>query len=258
VHCIIKSSKLLASIKRINYLFCLLYKKSMKRVAIFGKSEENSKHLKSLLSRFNFIIDETNPELVISYGGDGTFLMSERAFPGVPKVLIRDSNICNKCHNHPIDHVFEMISKGDYKLINLIKLKGVVNNKKLLVCTNDFVIRNKLPTHALRFKLFINDKQIDGELIGDGLVISTVFGSTGYYYSITKKSFSKGIGVAFNNIHKKIKHLVIKERDEIKIEITRGDAVLVADNNPEIIELCENDVVQIKKTEQIARLIELI
>lgn len=229
----------------------------MKKVIIFGKSEESSKHLELLLNKFSFIITKTNPDIIISYGGDGTFLMSERKFPGIPKALIRDSNICNKCHNHPTDYVFEMISKGKYKINDLIKLKGIVNNKELLICTNDFVIRNKLPTHALRFKLFINDKQIGDELIGDGLVISTVFGSTGYYYSITNKSFTNGIGIAFNNIHKKIKHLIIKEIDKIRIEITRGDAVLVADNNLEIIELSENDIVQIEKTNQTAKIIEI-
>ncbi len=229
----------------------------MKKISIYGKNKENSKHLSLLLKKFDFVIEKTNPEIIISYGGDGTFLMAERIFPGVPKALVRDSKICNKCHNHPIDRVFEMISKENYEIINFIKLKATVNNKENLICTNDFVIRNKLPTHALRFKLWINDKQIDDELIGDGLVISTVFGSTGYYYSITKESFTKGIGVAFNNIHKKIKHLIITELDKISVEIIRGDAVLVADNDPKIIELLEKDVINIEKSDQIVRIIQV-
>lgn len=225
----------------------------MKRIAIFGRN--GFENLNDLLKKYNFIIDETNPEIIISYGGDGTFLMSERAFPQIPKVLIRNSNICNKCHNHPTEHVLEKIYKEEYKTTEYTKLKARVKNKEL-TCTNDFVIRNKLPTHALRFIVIVNDNSSE-ELIGDGIVISTPFGSTGYYYSITRKNFTKGIGIAFNNLHKQKEHLNINEQDKIKIEITRGDAVLVSDNNPTIIELKEGDIIEIQKSEEVAKVIEI-
>ncbi len=224
----------------------------MKHIAVFGRNGFDS--LNGLLKKYGFVVDEINPEIVVSYGGDGTFLMSERAFPGIPKVLIRNSNICNKCHNHPTEHVLDKISKGDYKVVEHVKLKAGIKSKEL-ICTNDFVIRNKLPTHALRFKMNINGESGD-ELIGDGVVISTVFGSSGYYYSIARRNFSRGIGVAFNNLHKEREHLNIGENDKIRVEIIRGDAVLVSDNDPTIIELKEGDIVEIEKCDDVARLIE--
>ena len=87
------------------------------------------------------------------------------------------------------------------------------------------------------------------------MVVATPFGSTAYYHSISRKSFDKGIGVAFNNTTKPVKHLVLDEAAVVEVEIVRGQAVLVADNNPHIIDLIEGQTIKIQKAPETAKVI---
>jgi len=122
---------------------------------------------------------------------------------------------------------------------------------------NDIAIRNILPTHAIRFFLFIDGKQANNEYIGDGLVVSTPFGSTAYFESITHKNFETGLGIAFNNTINERKPIYISEKSEIKIEIIRNEAHIVADNNPNILIAKPNDILIIRKAKETAKIIHL-
>lgn len=197
-----------------------------------------------------------NPEAVICQGGDGTLLLAERTYPGVPKILVKDSPTCQKGVDLPWDKVKEKILNQEFEIEEYLKLECLVNQKRRLICFNDLIVRNDFPTHAIRFDLQVGEKKYEN-LIGDGLVIATPFGSTAYYNSITRKPFDKGIGIAFNNLTKHREHLVVEENSVIKIKINRKTAHLVADNNPGFISIKENDVLEIKKSKEIARLIRL-
>jgi len=89
------------------------------------------------------------------------------------------------------------------------------------------------------------------------VVISTPFGSTAYFHSIARKDFEGGIGIAFSNTTKPTEHLVVDEKSTIEVEISRGHAVLVADNNPKVIEIIEGQKLIIKKSDQKAIVIEM-
>ncbi|MBI5140111.1 MAG: NAD(+)/NADH kinase [Candidatus Vogelbacteria bacterium] len=96
------------------------------------------------------------------------------------------------------------------------------------------------------------------EIIGDGLVVATSLGSTGYYRSITDSIFNVGIGVAFNNSTEQADHMIIKDSSEIDIEITRGPVYVYTDNQPDHILLDEGGRIHIKKSPQCARVIEVL
>ena len=74
------------------------------KIAVFGKTPESKHELAAAAEKEGFEYEEKLPDIVISYGGDGTFLRAERKYPGVIKALFRYSNICKKCHNLPINH----------------------------------------------------------------------------------------------------------------------------------------------------------
>lgn len=206
------------------------------KITLFGKK---SNQIKTLVESIGFSIVSKNPEAVITYGGDGTLLSAESKFPSIPKLAIRDNSICIKCQNHEDKIVLIKLREGKLKLTKYHKLEGVLEGKKLLAI-NDFVIRNSLQMHAIRFKVFKNSKQIDSLIIGDGIVLATSFGSTGYFQSITKTNFSRGFGLAFNNTTIDLKAEYFNEKDTIKIVIVRGPATLTSDNNPENFELSGN------------------
>ena len=223
------------------------------KIAIYGKTPESKAQLLKEINKAGFRRDEKHPDLVISYGGDGTFLWAERAYPGVPKALFRYSKICKKCHNLPIKHALALIKKKRYKIMTYPKLEARIGTTKLLG-TNDIVVRNSLPTHAVRFTLSVNGNQVNGEFIGDGIIAATPFGSTAYFHSTTRKTFTKGIGIAFNNTTVAHLPLFLPQNSIIKLTVTRGEAFVVADNQPRLIMLSPGKSVTIKTSKQKTKL----
>ncbi len=96
--------------------------------------------------------------------------------------------------------------------------------------------------HAIRFKVLKNGHAITSEIIiGDGVVATTPFGSTGYFKSITRETLENGFALAFNNTVQEFTPLKFDEDDVIKIVIIRGPGSLSSDNNPKLIQLREHD-----------------
>lgn len=223
------------------------------KIAVFGKTPESKKQLERAISSFGFKLVTRNPDIVISYGGDGTLLMSEHKYPGIPKAPFRYSKICNKCHDLPILHALELLENQKYRLEEFIKIETKIGKKKL-TAANDIIVRNKEPTSALRFSLEI-DGEKKGEYIGDGVVVATPLGSSAYFNSITRKTFKRGIGIAFNNTVRQQKPVYLSENSKIKIKIIRMTAQVAADNNPKILELKEGKSLTIKKSTEKTNLV---
>lgn len=232
----------------------------MKRIRIIGKDLDKINCLRGKFLEKGFECVEENPDLVISYGGDGMFLISERMFPGVPKILVRDSEIGNKYEDYCIDEILDFYSSGNFDLEEIQKIRATKKGQfevRELVGVNDIVIRNSLPTEAIRFRYRINEGVWSETLIGDGVVISTPYGSSegAYFHSITEESFNEGIGMAFNNTTKKLSPKIQKIGDEIEVEIIRGLGVLVSDNNRDFVNLEKGDTIKIKIVEEVARIV---
>lgn len=219
------------------------------KVLLYSRYGKYAEEIEDQIKDADLEIVDKNPDIVITHGGDGTILGAERDYPGIPKLPLRNSAICHLCSPLPNEKVLELLSKNLLKTKELIKLEASVNGR-ILVALNDVVIAHKFPNLALRFK--IDSK----EMIGDGVVIATPFGSTGYFYSITHRAITKGIGLAFNNIHnQEVKPRVLEEDTEIKVTITRGPGVLAADNDPRLIDLKEGEEITVKKSPHSAKIL---
>lgn len=223
------------------------------KVALFGESKD--KILKTIIDS-GFEIDDVNPEIVISYGGDGTLMRSETKYPNIPKVILKNSSICKLCSALSNEEVLEKIKKAEYSTEECWKVsveaKGTIKD-----ALNDITVHNADPRHAMRYKIKVNGKDIGHEIIGDGVVASTPFGSTGYYRSITDSFFELGLGLAFNNSTEQSDHMVLKEDSKIDIEITRGPASIYADNQMDLIDLKDGDTVHIEKSKEVAKIIRV-
>ena len=196
-----------------------------------------------------------NPDVVIAFGGEGTFLYSEMKYPGVPKVFAVHSSRCRKCSHHNYKKIINALVEKKFKISEHVKVQASANGKTL-VGLNDVNLHYKPPC-ALRFSLDIGKKQAVKECIGDGLIVSTPYGSSGYFFSITGKTFSRGLGIAFNNPVSRLKERIVPENSVIKVKIVRGPGVLCTDCSKKAINLNTGDTIKINKHANFARILKL-
>lgn len=242
-----------------------------KRIAVVGK---HASLVKKLCRKHGFAVDGRKPDLVVTFGGDGTILHSERLYPGVPKLCARFSQHCLKCgvgtffHSklHHGEHVNllhsaaaleealkKIASKKNEKIKVKMeeKLEAVVKRrgKKVFRTTalNEIQVHNKNPLHAIRGVACAGSDC--RTFIGDGVIVSTPFGSTAYFYSVTGKSFEKGVGIAFNNPTKKTPPIFSDLKGKsARIFIERRNGLLIADNDPKMFLLEAADEILVKKS----------
>jgi NAD+ kinase len=224
------------------------------KIKIVGRHIED---ILPVLENKDIEIVDSNPDLVIAHGGDGALLGAEREFSTIPKLPIRDYKTAPRCEEHAsFEHILDQCLAGKLEQSELIKIGGFANGEKLLGI-NDIFIHNADRGGALRYRLFIDDELYEESVIGDGVGISTVHGSTAYYRSITHSIFKIGIGLAFNNSTEATNHLVLPEDTVIRVEMTRGPALLVADNSPKMLEINSGDTVLLKKVQDKAYVLGL-
>ena len=214
------------------------------RVIIFGK---NKADIRPLVQAAGFAVVEENAQFVISYGGDGTLMHAEHEYPGIPKIVLKDSIICKRCSPLPNEEVLKKVINRRYAVEELMKLEADADGRKLFAM-NDIIVHNKDPRHAIRYSLSVNGLPIGNTIIGDGIVVATPFGSTAYYRSIADGSFELGIGLAFNNSTEQSDHVVLKEDSVITVKIIRGPAVLYADNQEHELILGKDAEVVIRRS----------
>lgn len=223
----------------------------MIKVGLFGKNSDSIRHL---IPEYGLEFVDDKPDVIVSYGGDGTLLSAERKYPSIPKLPIRDSKVCKKCPLHTTEHLLQKLSEGIIKLEEYPKLEAKFGAEEVLAL-NDLVIRNSTPMHALRFRVYLNEKLIREEvIIGDGIVATTVFGSTGYYQSITRKTIDKDFALAFNNTTFHIEPVKFSKHDKLRVEIIRGPGSLSSDNNPKLLFLKEGDSLTIQPSSHSAQI----
>lgn len=223
----------------------------MIKVSLFGKNSDSIRHF---VPQFGLELVEDKPEVIVSYGGDGTLLSAERKYPGIPKLPIRDSKTCKKCPIHTTEYLLKALSEDTIELQIFPKLEAKSGNQDFLAI-NDIVVRNSTPMHALRFRLFVSNQSIKPEIvIGDGVVATTAFGSTGYYQSITRKTIEEGFALAFSNTTQVIESFKFSLGEEIKVVIVRGPGTLSSDNNPKLLGLREGAEVRIFASTHKARI----
>ena len=224
------------------------------KVAVCTLSEKEK--LKKILVKHGFEIVTKHPDFVLCYGGDGTILYGERLYPNIPKLLIKTTGVC-RTYDYPaksLDSVLKKVKEHNYLVLEEMKLETVYKDN-LLTALNEIQIHTKLPTRAIRFSVTADKKKFDN-LIGDGVVVSTAFGSTGYYLATGGRPFKGGIGLSFNNLHsEKIFPVILHEDSKIKIRLNRDSAILLSDNNPKYFNLNEKDEIIIQKSEDTARFI---
>ena len=222
-------------------------------ITLFGTKAENLK--KSVDRHANLTLVDADPDVVVCYGGDGTLLAAEREFPGVPKVPVLNSRRGHRCIPHPAKEVLQGLAEGKLVSNSYTKIRAEVlrGDERLipaeLVALNEFNVHMGLINSAVRFQLWLNGEPYENgvELLGDGFVVCTPFGSTAYFAQITRGIFTTGLGIAFKSTNAHVDHLIVPDNTEFRVRITRGPAVLAYDSADQYVQLVEDDELIVRR-----------
>jgi NAD+ kinase len=135
-----------------------------------------------------------NIDLVISVGGDGTFIEASHFIDGDLPMLGVNSDPSTSEGFHTSANRFDFekrmedILTGNFKTKKLARLSAVLNSKKLPLALNDIYVGSKFHFKASRYLL--NFRGLQEEQKSSGIVFSTGGGSTAWYKSAGGEPFS--------------------------------------------------------------------
>ena len=222
------------------------------KIRLVGKNLEDIRPLLALADFAEAGEGET-PELVVTHGGDGALLGAARDYPQLPILPVRDARTAPLCPRHECRIQLEAFRAGRTRLLPLPMISGAVRDVTLHAL-NDVFLHNMDRSSALRYRVRINGELYANEVVGDGVGLASVHGSTAYYKSITHSIFRVGIGLAFSNSTEEVSHLVLSESSVIEIEVVRGPGILIADNSPVRPVVNEGEIVTLRQSDRTARI----
>jgi len=223
------------------------------KVLLFGAKSGDVKD--EIAKHPGLALVSADPDAVVCYGGDGTLLTAEHEWPCVPKVPIRNSRRGNRCIAHPAAEVIERLAAGTLVRTEYLKIEcalrraGAAKPDSPLTAMNEFNLHMARINSAVRFRMWLDDEPYNAgqEILGDGFVISTPFGSTAYFDHITRGFFHSGIGIAFKSTSEHTNHVIVSDNVVFRIVIARGPATLAYDNSTEYIDVAEGDEIVVRK-----------
>lgn len=206
-------------------------------------------------------------DLLIVLGGDGTLLGVARDINGKYDVPILGVNIGNLGFLSSIEiqdfsEALKKIKNGQYIIQNRILLECTMLNQddndkgKAL---NDVVIARGTLSRMAKFEVFIDNK-LYYRFKGDGLIVSTPTGSTGYSFSAGGPFIYPDVDVIILTpicTHTRgMQPIVLKSSSEIliKAENYNGEIYLTFDGQ-EAKQINDNTSIIIKKAKQIAKIL---
>jgi len=203
------------------------------------RSEADSPALASLrkkLEENGFIYDELNPDLVLAVGGDGTLM----------RVI----------HEHKLRGRFILINSGhlgfysDYSLDELDSFTEDILHKDPFVepvpvfsffingAEHPFINDVSLQTGNTCFLRLLLNGELLTEARGNGIVISSPIGTTGYLTSLGSPVVTAPLDIyqysliapCYNRLYPNpIRKAIIKGRDVLKVEVLRGPVDVYVD-----------------------------
>lgn len=176
----------------------------MKKIRLFVNNNEKSlevaKNIQEKLEKKNFQIVDENYEIAIAIGGDGSFLR-----------MVKESNFNDKCiyvginagtlgfaqeiNLDEINEFIKVLEHDEFKIeeIGIAEIEIITPDScSKQLALNELVVRD-LDLNTTNLKIEVENNLLEN-YVGDGILISTSFGSTAY-------NLSFGGSIVYNTFH---------------------------------------------------------
>ena len=194
--------------------------------------------------------EKKTKNIAIAYGGDGTILDVVRQTKGdIAIIPIRNYGLCKK-HS---DHLMAILDGTTDEKLKLTLCPFIEYNFSAATAKDrgiaEIVVKNIDPTCALRFNLYVGEKAYMKNVVADGIIMSTAYGSTGYFKSVARCIFNMdAIGIAFIAPTQGINNVVVGSTKKIRVEFIRSaDIIVTADKAKTTLAVKANDCIDIER-----------
>ncbi len=203
-------------------------------------------------------IEDMNVDVIITVGGDGTILLAlQRARGKILGVNMGLLGFLTEINPEEIDSAINKIENGDYFLDRRMKIKVILNGKRLYDCTNEVVIHTA-EIAKLRSYIVFYEKELLEEFRADGLIVATPTGSTSYALSAGGPILHPNLeGMVLTPIapFKKYPKSFVLPAGKMRITLKDGKSNLLVLDGQHSVKISNDDVVEIEKSENYAEFI---
>ncbi|WMJ87656.1 NAD(+)/NADH kinase [Anaerocolumna sp. MB42-C2] len=212
-------------------------------------------------------------ECAIVLGGDGTIIQAanDLAGKGIPILGINLGTLgfLAEIEKHNLYEALDVLYSDQFSLESRMMLKGNVYSKKVRVyggiVLNDIVITRSGFSRIISVSIFVNDELV-GRYRGDGVIVSTPTGSTGYNLSsggpIVKPDARTIIITPICPHTLNSRSIVVSSEDSVKIKIDESkktqeeEAIATFDGRMAIL-LQAEDIIEVGKAKEETKLVKI-
>lgn len=209
---------------------------------------------------------ESAPECIVSIGGDGTILsaISSAVNSGLPVdtpilgVNLGHIGFFSETSIDGFSEAIRSVKNGSYRIESASMLKALLDDGMEFVCLNDFMIAKKGFSSVSHVEVSVDGCSM-GMINGDGIIISSSTGSTGYSISAGGPVVAPKLDVMLITPvcpHSLTARPVVASFDSTIKVITKSDCVLHSDGT-QLMSLPENTELTVTKAEQKASFIRI-
>jgi NAD+ kinase len=230
--------------------------------------ENGAKKLDLNHKRASFETLRKKADLIIVFGGDGTFLHTSLNFigTGIPLMGINLGRIgfLTEIETNELSEALDDIVNKNYSVesrnaleVSIKRGNDVINNK---YAVNDVVINRGAVGEMLKVNMHINNEFVNSYR-GDGIIVSTPTGSTAYSFSAGGPIINPKVKAILitplcpHAVH--VKPMVISDDEVINIDVDgKKDQIYLTTDGRNTIKILSEDIVEIKSSEQEISLIK--
>ena len=203
--------------------------------------------------------DVRKVDLVITVGGDGTFLRTAHKLSDTPILAISSGARYNeaffsRASKEDFGSKLKMILGGRFRMTKLTRLQASINGKRLpILAINEVFAGSRRPYHTSRYELHVKGRREFQK--SSGILIATKGGSGGWAKSAARKKLvipRGGFGYAIREAYSgrltkpTLLHGSFSPGEKIRIKSRDYDGIVVIDSYEKEFKFLDGDVLEVE------------